>query len=154
MPARHRRPVPQPIAIVGAPPPDAVSAALSLLTFMSDAKGRKAAADILKGMAAASQANIKAVAAFGPLGEIEQRQAEAEADRIKARDELDRARAEAKRLVSEAGDRVAAGQAELADQRRQLDRRAADLTAAEQGLAERQAAFARETAGLRAALAG
>ena len=152
MPARSR--LPAPVAVAGAPPIATIEGALSLLAFIADHKGRGAAADILKAMVAASEANAEAVAAFGPIGEIEQRRADAEVDRSAAAEELERARAEAKRLVADVGDRVAAGSAELAAERRRLDERAADLTAAEQGLAERQAAFARETAGLRAALAG
>ena len=151
MPARNFR---SPVAVVGAPPADTVSAALSLLSFLGTMKGRKATEAVLRSLEAAIAANTEALSGFGGAAHIVELEAEVEADRERARDELDRARVEAKRLVSEAGDRVAAGQAELADQRRQLDRRAADLTAAEQGLAERQAAFGRETAGLRAALAG
>ena len=153
MPARNFR-SPVAVAVAGAPPAETVGAALSLLALFGDPAAVKQAKATLAAMQAAAKANAEAMAGFGPAEHIVELEAEAEADRIKARDELERARAEAKRLVADGKDRVAVGQAELVDQRRQLDHRAADLTAAEQALAERQAAYAKQTAGLRAALAG
>ena len=153
MPARNFR-SPVAVAVAGAPPAETVGAALSLLALFGDPAAVKQAKATLAAMQAAAKANAEAMAGFGPAEHIVELEASAVADRDRAKEELAAARTEAKRLISDAGDRQKAGQAELAAERRKLDDRAAALAAEAKALDDRQKKFQKETAGLRAALAG
>ena len=151
MPHRNFRPS---VGVAGVPAPDSVAAALALLQFLGTVKGRETTEALLKSLGAAVKANTEALAGFGGAAHIVQLETEIEADRAAAEEELAAAKLEAKRLVADGQDRVKAGHAGLADERRALDDRAAAITAEAKALADRQAAFAKETAGLRKALAG
>ncbi len=154
MPARiYKRPA-APVAVAGAPTPESIQLALWLLLFLSDAKGQKTAKVTLEAMQAAATANAQALESFGPARRIADLQAEAEQDRAKAAEELARAKANVQQMEQDAVGRIATQQEEAGAQRRQLDERQKALEVAEGELAEKQAAFERETAGLQRALAG
>ena len=129
MPARNFR-SPVAVAVAGAPPAETVGAALSLLALFGDPAAVKQAKATLAAMQAAAKANAEAMAGFGPAEHIVELEAEAEAARERARDELERARVEAKRLVADGKDRVAASQAELAAERGRLEAREAAVVSA------------------------
>ena len=154
MPARTRKRPSPPIAIAGAPSPEAIGSGLGLLAFLASPDGMKQAQGILAAMESAATANAEAVAAYGPADKIADLQDAAGADREAAAQALADARTEAKAIEAEATEQAKAQREQLEGERRQLGERETALGVAERDLAAAQAAFAKETAGLRQALAG
>lgn len=146
----YRRPIAPVMA--GAPPAESIDAALSMLLFLSDPKGQKTAKVTLEALQNAVKENTKVLESFGPANRIAALESEAETDRADAAQVLADAKAEAATIVSNANGK-AEGRIAI------LDTRDADLSNRERALEartethdKRVANFARESAGLRAAL--
>ncbi len=149
---RFSRPA-EPVA-VGAPSPESIESALSLLLFLSNTKSQKTAKAMLEAMLTAGKANAQALEGFGPANRIADLQEAAEADRAAAAQELQRAKAAAGQMEQEAVARITEEREQLTAERSQLAERERAVEAGEQVLAEQRLSFETETAGLRKALVG
>ena len=152
MTARVRKRPPSPVVPVGAPPADTITSALSLLSLFASPEGLKAAQDTLKAMEAATEANVEAMEGFPAADKLAAAVEQAGADRAEAAQVLADAKAKAATIENEAADRIEAQREQLEGERRQLAEREKAVGVAEGDLAAAQAAFAKETAGLRQAL--
>ncbi len=147
---RYRRHI-EPVA-AGAPPVDSIESGLSLLLFLSDPKAQKTAKAMLESLQTAVKANKELLAAFGPANKIVDLEADAEADRAAAAQELADAKAEAKVIITDANGKAEGRIAILNERDADISARERSVVDHEQALSDKEAAFERETAGLRKAL--